>query len=380
MAFVFSYGWHLQNQIGQQLIIGISGTTLLPDEADFIVKNNIGGIILFKRNVESPQQVRDLCASIQTLRNRMPDKCPLFISIDMEGGRVARLKAPFTQWPPLAAIGRLDSTSVAFRFAMAMGEELKAVGINLDFAPCLDIFTNPANTVIGDRSLSTQPEAVARLGSALVRGYLKAGVIACGKHFPGHGNTLIDSHEDLPIENRSLDELDAVEFEPFKKAFRARLDLLMAAHIKFPKIDPEWPATLSEIFLKKILRETLRYRQLIITDDLDMKALTRHYDKSLIAVRALQAGCNILLYCNEPESPPIAIDAIAKALSDKTLNAETVSENHRRILTLKKEQLINPDPLPFDEMVKVVAHPEHLRLSKAIASGDVPADLLTQPT
>lgn len=370
----------MRQQIGQQLIIGIQGLTLSRDEADFIVKNNIGGVILFRRNVESPQQVRELSAEIQSLRTRMPDKAPLFVSVDMEGGRVARMRAPFTQWPPLAHLGKIDSTSVAFRFAQAMGEELKSVGVNLDFAPCVDIFTNPANTVIGDRAISTDPDQVAKIGSALVRGYIKADIIPCAKHFPGHGNTLIDSHEDLPVEEKSLEELETCEFEPFKKVFRARLDLVMAAHIKFPKIDPEWPATLSEIFLKQILRDRLRYRNLIITDDLDMGALKKNYDKATIAVRAVKAGANILLYCNEPDSPPTALDAIEKALADKSIDAATVNDNHKRILELKKASITKPDPFPMDEVSRIVGHPDHLRLSKGIAAGEVPADLLTQTT
>ena len=370
----------MRNLIGQQIIIGIQGTTLSNEEAEFIVKNNIGGVVLFKRNVESPAQIRELSIQIQALRSRMADKAPLFISIDMEGGRVHRLKPPFTQWPALASIGKIDSTSVAFRFAQVMAEELRAVGINLDYAPCLDIFTNPQNTVIGDRALSSTAEPVARLGSALVRGYIKGGVVACAKHFPGHGNTLLDSHLALPIENKTLEEIDAVELEPFKKAFRARIDLVMAAHIKFPKIDPEWPASLSEIFLKDILREKLRYRNLVITDDLDMKALTLNYDKGTIAVRALQAGCNILLYCNEPDSPPTALDAIEKALSAKTLNPQTVSENHQKVLALKKATLTWVDPASPQEMERIVGHPDNLRLAKAIAAGAVPADLLTQAT
>ena len=370
----------LRQQIGQQIIMGLSGLKLEKDEADFIVKNNIGGIILFKRNIESPEQVRNLCAKLQALRFQMPDKAPLFISIDMEGGRVHRLKAPFTQWPALAHVGKIDSTSVAFRFAQAMGDELRAVGINLDYAPCIDIFSNPANTVIGDRALATNAEAVSRLGSALVRGYLKADVIPCAKHFPGHGNTLIDSHVDLPVENKSLEELELLELEPFKKIFRARLDLVMAAHVKFPKIDPEWPASLSEIFLKDILREKLRYRAMIITDDLDMKALTLNYDKATIAVRALKAGANILLYCNEPDSPPTALDAAEKAVKDGVLTAATIEENYNKVLALKKEKLSSPDPLGANEMSRVVGHPDHVRLAKAIVDGTVPADLVAQTT
>lgn len=370
----------MRQQIGQQMIIGIKGLHLEKEEADFIVENNIGGVIFFGRNVESPEQVRELVLEIQSLRARMKDKAPLFVSIDMEGGRVHRLKPPFTKWPALASIGKIDSTSVAFRFAQAMGDELKAVGINLDYAPCIDIFTNPQNTVIGDRALSTKPEAVARLGSALVRGYIKAGVIPCAKHFPGHGDTLIDSHEGLPVEEKSLKELDAVEFEPFKKAIRARLDLIMAAHIKFPKIDPEWPASLSEIFLRQVLRDQLRYRGLVITDDLDMGALKNNYPKSLIAVRALKAGCNVLLYCNEPDSPSIAIDAISKAVADKELDAKIIAENHRAVLDLKKEKLTSADPASLEDVSRIIGHPDHLRLAKAIAAGAVPADLIAQAT
>jgi beta-N-acetylhexosaminidase len=370
----------MRQHIGQQLIIGIQGLALTSEEADFIVKNNIGGVILFRRNVESPEQLRSLCASIQGLRHRMADKAPLFISIDMEGGRVHRLRAPFTQWPALAHVGKIDSTSVAFRFAQAMGAELRAVGINLDFAPCVDIFTNPSNTVIGDRSLGTTAEPVARLGSALVRGYIKADVIPCAKHFPGHGHTLVDSHEDLPVEMKTLEELEQVELEPFRKVFRAKLDLVMSAHIKFPNIDPDWPGTLSEIFLKQILRERLRYRGLITTDDLDMKGLTKHFDKATIAVRALQAGANILLYCNEPDSPPTALDAIEKALSDGRLNAAVIEENQKRILELKRRSIAAPDPLSEAEVASIVGHPDHLRLAKAIVSGEVPADLLSQTT
>ncbi len=362
------------------MIIGLKGTTLLKEEADFIVANNIGGVILFARNVEAPEQVRELCSQVQALRHRMPDKAPLFISIDMEGGRVHRLKPPFTKWPALADVGKLDSTSVAFRFAQAMGDELRAVGINLDYAPSVDIFTNPANKIIGDRALSTNAETVARLGSALVRGYIKSGVIPCAKHFPGHGNTLLDSHFDLPIEQKSLAELEETELEPFKKVFKARLDMVMAAHIMYPKIDPDWPATLSEIFLKKILREHLRFRNLVITDDLGMHALSKNWDTATIATRALQAGVNILLYCNEFDAPPIAIEAIKKALADKTLDAATVNENAKKVLDLKREKLTSPDPLPMEDVSRIVAHPDHLRLAKAIVAGEVPADLLSQAT
>ncbi len=362
--------------IGQQLIIGIKGKALEKDEADFIVQNNIGGICLFSRNIEGPQQLRALVSQIQSLRHKMPEKAPLLIAIDMEGGRVHRLPPPFTQWPAAACLGKIDSTSVAFRFASAMGEELRAMGINLNFAPCVDVLSNPANKAIGDRALGTDPELVSRLASALVRGYIKSDVIPCAKHFPGHGNTIIDSHDELPVENKTLAELDAVEMAPFKKVFRARLDMVMMAHIKYPAIDPDWPASLSSKIIQDIVRTQYRYRNLIISDDLEMKALTKNFDKKTIAVRALQAGINILLYCNEPDSPPTAIDAIETAVKAGQLDAKIINENNKRVLALKKDKIVSVEPTTLDEISRLVGHPDHLRLAKAIVSGEVPADLI----
>ncbi len=366
----------MRDKIGQLMIIGLRDKTLTQDEAEFIVRNNIGGVILFPRNIESPEQLHTLCKSIQQLRHKTRDKLPLFISIDMEGGRVARLKKPFTEWPPIAKLGKIDSTSLSFKMALAMGEELAAVGINLNFAPCVDVLTNPENKLIGDRSISTDPEQVAKHASALVRGYIKAGVVACAKHFPGHGNTIIDSHEDLPVENVDLERLKSLELVPFKKAFRARLDMVMTAHIQFPKVDPKWPVTLSEIFIRDLLRKELRYRGLIITDDLDMKALAKNFERQEIPVRALQAGCDILLYCNEFDRPEMALQSIEKALKDGLLSAKNIDECYNRVALVKKEALLKPDPMPWAQASKVVGSAEHLHLAECISSGQVPDDLL----
>lgn len=368
----------MNRYVGQLVMIGVSGKALTADEKKFIVGNNISGVTLFSRNIESPQQVRQLCAEIQSLRHQMPDQAPLFIAIDMEGGRVARLKDPFTVWPPQKKLGDLDNATVSFHFTNKMGQELKAIGINLDFSPCLDVFTNPKNTVIGDRSISTDAETVARHASALIRGFIKAEVIPCAKHFPGHGNTLIDSHEDLPIEDADRKRLEEVELVPFKRAFRSRVDLIMTAHMMFPNIDKDWPVTLSEIFLKKILREDCRYRGLVITDDLDMKALAKHYDPQLIPIRALQAGADILLYCNEPDSPPKAIESVISGIAQGQLDPKMIEGLHAKILTYKKEKIKNPEPLPWEQAIKIIGHADHLKLSSAIASGVVPEGLLVE--
>ncbi|MBO9665420.1 MAG: beta-N-acetylhexosaminidase [Bdellovibrio sp.] len=364
--------------IGQHMFIGIQGHSLTADEKKFIVEQNIGGICLFGRNVAEPKQVHDLCAEIQSLRHRQADKAPLFIGIDMEGGRVHRLKAPFTVWPPLRKLGDLDAPTVSFHFANRMGMEMKAVGINLDFAPSVDVFTNAANTVIGDRSISSDPESVARHASALVRGYIKAEILTCAKHFPGHGNTIVDSHYDLPVENTDLESLEKCELIPFKKAFKSRVDMVMTSHIMFPKIDPDWPVTLSETFIQKIIREELRYKGMVITDDLGMKAMADHYGVEEIPVRALKAGVDLLLYCNEFDVPPIAIEAILGATAQGTLDKAQLEQSHRRILDLKKTKIPHPDPLDMSEVIKIVGHADHIKIATAIANGVTPDGLLPE--
>ena len=368
----------MRSTIGQLFFIGVSGHSLTAQEKKFIVENDISGVVLFARNVSTPEQVSLLCAEIQSLRHQTASKSPLFIAIDMEGGRVARLKAPFTVWPPLKHLGDIDSPAMSFHFAMAMGLELRSVGINLDFAPCTDTFTNPKNTVIGDRAVSSDPDMVAKHASALIRGYMKAHVVPCAKHFPGHGHTIIDSHFDLPVEVADLKRLNEVELKPFVKSFRSRVPMVMTAHIKFPNVDSQWPVTLSEVFLKKIARDEMRYRGLIITDDLDMKAMASHYDRADIPVRSLEAGADLLLYCNEPDSPPRALDAVEKAVKDGRVPAAQIQAIFEKVMNLKKEMLTNPEPWPIEKAKQIIGSAHHQALSLAMRENRV-LEGLTQP-
>lgn len=368
----------IRSLIGQHLFIGISGHSLTSEEKKFITLNNIGGICLFGRNVSEPKQVHDLCAEIQSLRHKQSDKAPLFIGIDMEGGRVHRLKAPFTTWPALRRLGELDAPAASYAFANCMGKELRAVGINLDFAPCVDIFTNPANTVIGDRSIGDDPELVGKHASALIRGYLKSGIITCAKHFPGHGNTLIDSHLDLPVEKADLDRLRKCELVPFIRAMRGRVDMVMTSHIKFPLIDPEWPVTLSEIFIKKLIRQECHYNGFVITDDLGMKAMANYFGAEQIPVRAIQAGAELLLYCNEPETPPMAMEALLRAYEERTIPELVFQKNHAKIIKFKQNKLVEPEPLPLEQINEIVGHPDHKRIAEAISRRELPQGLLSE--
>lgn len=367
----------MKTNFGQLMMIGIEGKALTNDEKKFIVENNISGVTLFGRNCDNPKQIHDLCTELQSLRHKMQDKAPLFIGIDMEGGRVARLKDPFTVWPPMSRLGDVDNPTVSFHLSHQMGMELKAFGINLDFSPCVDVLTNPANKVIGDRAISKDPEMVAKHASALVRGFIKAGVISCAKHFPGHGNTLLDSHEDLPVEDVDMKRLEEVELVPFKRCFKARIDMVMTSHIRFPKIDPKWPVTLSEIFIKKIIRENCRFRGLVISDDLGMKAMSNHFPKEEIPVRAVEAGVELLLYCNEFDVPPIALESLVTAVAQGRLQSSEIDATAQKILKFKKETLLDVDPIPFKDAMDIISNPNHKDLAANLKDGKVPANLPT---
>lgn len=366
----------LRKKIGQSFIIGFKGREASADVQKFILNNSIGGIILFARNIDNPIQVAELNNSLQSLV--MKTAPPLFSSIDMEGGRVARFKAPFTQWPPMKILGEIDSPSLCFKFAETMGKELLAVGVNMNYAPCVDVLTNPANTVIGDRAFGTEPEIVSKMGSAIVRGFVKVGVIPAVKHFPGHGDTLLDSHEDLPVVEHDLARLDEIEFAPFKKCFRARVEFCMTAHLVLKQVDAEWPATLSHKVLNGILRERLGYRNIVMTDDMEMKAITKNFPVEVSAVQAIKAGCNILLYCHELSVQEKALEAIVKAVTDGEIPESVIEENYQKVLKAKKENFPPSFKLAdVSTISQIVGHPDHLTLAKSIAKKEVPAGLTT---
>ena len=358
----------LRHLINQTLIVGIKGTSLTPEETQLFAKENIGGVILFDRNMESLKQLHNLINHIQSLAVKSPDQKPAFIAIDMEGGRVQRFKSPFTLWPTMQKLGTHNSPSLAFDFASTLGKELRSVGININFAPCLDVLTCQENHTIGDRALSNDTDTVERLGSAIIRGFMKENIIPCAKHFPGHGSTKIDSHLELPIEDISLEDLKQKHLPPFYRAFKTKLQLLMTAHIKYPSIDPDWPATLSEKILKGIARDKMCYRNLIISDDLDMKALRNHWSVKDIAVQAIKAGCNLLLYCNDFEFPHIAANTIEEAINNDIINKEQIIKNHQKMIKLKS--VIPFKRFSYQEVLQIVGQTNYQILSQFIASNE----------
>ena len=254
----------------------------------------LGGVILFARNIAEPGQVAELCYEAARL---VPD-LPLWVSIDQEGGRVARLKAPFTEWPPMATLGRSGDLRLAERFAAALAAELRAVGVTLDYAPVLDVLTSASNPVIGDRALAGEAAEVARLGAAIIRTLQHEGIAACGKHFPGHGDTTADSHHELPLVEHPPDRLRAVEFVPFRAAVDAEVATIMTAHVLVPSLDDKRPATLSRRIVTGLLRGELHYGGVILSDDLEMKAIANDYTVPSAAVLAVEAGCDGVLVCS----------------------------------------------------------------------------------
>src|SRR5947207_10093134 len=252
----------LRRQIGELLIAGFHGHQVPVELKSLAREFGLGGIILFDRNIVEPEQVAEL--SIEA--GELASDVPLWVSVDQEGGRVARLKAPFTEWPPMATLGRSGDVRLAERFARALAAELKSVGITLDYAPVLDIHTNPKNPVIGDRALAEKATEVARLGAAIVRTLQAEGIAACGKHFPGHGDTSTASHIELPLVEHPPDRLRRVEFLPFTAAIQAGVATIMTAHVLVPSLDEKRPASLSQRIVHDILREELNYDGVILSD------------------------------------------------------------------------------------------------------------------
>lgn len=322
---------HLQDTLGSLFMVGIPRPIVDDETRQQLHELRPGGIILFRRNYTTPEALTNLCAELHSL---FSDSRPL-IAIDHEGGRVHRLQPPFTHFPAMRNVGLTTSVNLAYQVGFAMGQELRSVGIDLDFAPVLDVLTNPANTVIGDRAFSTDPHQVALLGRAQARGLRDAGIIPCGKHFPGHGGTLLDSHEDLPRDERSREELQCVNLYPFQQAINQGLEMVMTAHVLYPALDPDFPGTASAKILTGLLRQQLGFNGVIITDDLEMGAVVRHSTIDQAVLSALTAGADMLLVCHKIDLAIAARDACLRAVESGTLLRSRVEEAAQRIAALK---------------------------------------------
>ncbi|MBX3271193.1 MAG: beta-N-acetylhexosaminidase [Sandaracinaceae bacterium] len=311
---------------GQVLLAGYPAGGPPAALVDALAADALAGVILFKRNTAAgPEDVAAQVARLAEASARTP-----LVAIDQEGGRVQRLRAPVLELPPMRALGARDEPALTRRAANALGRQLAALGINVDLAPVLDVDTNPDNPVIGDRSFGADPHLVARHGLAFARGLADAGVLACGKHFPGHGDTVEDSHLALPALAHDMARLEAVELVPFRAA-RAELPAMMTAHIVFRALDAERPATLSRRVVTGLLREQLGFAGLVVSDDLEMKAIADHYSVPRAAVEAIRAGCDLLLICSRLDWVAEAREAIAREAAADAAFAARLREAAARV-------------------------------------------------
>jgi beta-N-acetylhexosaminidase len=358
----------LGRDIGQLLIGSFPGTTLTPDLRALAREFDLGGVILFGRNVEAPEQVVELSGEIEALGRAMP----AWVSIDQEGGRVARLKEPFTKWPPMAVLGRSRSEALAERFGRALARELRAAGITLDYAPVLDIHTNPKNPVIGDRAFAERAEEVARYGSAVIRALQSEGVAACGKHFPGHGDTSTDSHHELPLVEHPPDRLRAVEFEPFRAAIVEQVAFIMTAHVLVPSLDEDRPATLSSAIVKGLLRDELGFKGVILSDDLEMKAVSARMPVPAAAVQAVIAGCDGLLVCSgDVDLQAATLEAIIKAAESGEIPPTRLDDALMRLRRAKERFLAGERPKTSARLKAlrgVIGRDEHQAIAAEMAA------------
>jgi len=340
------------DNVGQLIISGIKGLTLLPEEAEFIRNSKLGGIILFAHNYQDPAQLAELVNAIQKER----DEYPLFISVDQEGGRVVRFKTHFSQLPPMLQLSKLDSPKVTFEVHQLLAKELAACGVNVCYSPCCDILTNPENKVIGDRAFGEDVETVEKHISAAIRGLQTNGIIACAKHFPGHGNTFKDSHFDLPYVKTSIEELRNRELQPFVKASKSRVEMMMMAHLMVDAIDDQIPTSLSEKAYK-FLRDETKFSKIVITDDMEMKAVADRYSIEEAAVMALKAGTDILLY-RFMEDAEKAYKAVNEAIKKRVLLKDDIEAKLHRVEKCKKEYLSNYQPIYIPDVAKVFKNQE----------------------
>jgi len=348
----------LREKIGQMFLIGCPSEALTRDEQLLIAEYQFGGFILFKRNCAAPAQLAQLCRDLWHSAVEIPP----FIAIDQEGGRVHRLPEPFTHFPAAERIGEKRNADLARRLGRASAEELKLVGINLNFAPVLDVNSNPANPVIGDRAFGANPMQVIEISSAWTQGLRDGGIIPCGKHFPGHGETDKDSHFESPIVRKTLDELQTVELPPFAHACRSGIESLMTAHVLYPALDAKFPATLSESIVTGLLRHQLGYRGVVFSDDMEMKAISANYSVEAATLRAVQAGVNVLLYCQEMEKALRAFEFLCNEVERQPVVRARVEESYRRITELKRRYLQNFTAVTENEIAARIAELDHRRL------------------
>ncbi len=325
----------IKEKISQMFILGFSGTELGTENSNIqnMVKNGLGGVILFSENINSYRQINDLTKKLQSIA-----KIPLFISIDQEGGRVERtinIKDKINYLSPKElASSNLDLTK---KQAQIMADELKSMGVNMDFAPVLDVNTNENNPIIGVRSFGNNPDDVIKYSEPVYKTFKENNIIAVGKHFPGHGETSVDSHIDMPVVDLSFEELENIHIKPFKHAFSNGLDAVMIAHVLYRAFNESVPASLSSEIITGYLKEKLNFKGLIISDDMVMGGISKHYDFVTSCIKGINAGIDIFIYRYSDSKIVELIEELEKSVEKGLIPVERINESAEKILSIKQK-------------------------------------------
>ena len=325
----------LEQMAGQRLMVGFEGTELNRDLEFLIDTIKVGGIVLFARNLENPEQIRHLCDSIHEYA-RSSGQPPLFIAIDQEGGQVARLRKPFTQFP---GNSKMKDIKDAKYFARVTAKELKGVGINMNLAPVMDVAPEGINSVMAERSFGCDTIRVSELGATVIGNLQKRNIMSVAKHFPGIGRTTLDSHLDMPNLDIDINEMASTDLVPFEAAISKDVAGIMLSHIRYKKIDPEWPASLSVSIAKDLLRSRMNFGGVVMTDDLDMGAIRKHYDIQSVIWQMVTADIDIALICHKGPDIEKAFEEILNILDDSGLLKAKGEASANRIMELKRKYL-----------------------------------------
>ena len=358
----------LARACGQLISVGFDGTTPPDDLLQWIAAGEVGSVMLFRPNIASPGQVAQLVAA---LRRAAPADSPIVVAVDQEGGLVQRLRAPLTEWPDMLSVGKAGDLARTEQVGRALGGELAALGIGWDFAPVLDVHTNPANPVIGNRAFGVTPDDAAAHALSFWRGLTAAGLVGCGKHFPGHGDTHADSHLTLPVVAHDEERLRRVELAPFAAAARAGIDAIMTAHVIYPAFDRNWPATLSRRILTDLLRGELGFGGVIVSDDLGMKAVADRHPIEELAVMSVAAGADHLLIREPAESQRAAFAALVHAGETRSEIRARVEESAARVIKMKSLARVGM-PAPAAMLPSLLGTPAHKALAASFTRGAPP--------
>lgn len=331
----------LDEKIGQLVVSGFYGTTLDENILKLIKEDKISGVILFNRNVKDSSTLLSLNNSLK--ESNKNNKLPLFISVDEEGGLVTRMPKDIKRLPTNKYIGSLNNKDLSYKVGEILGEQLSYFGFNMNFAPVLDINSNPNNPVIGDRSFGNNKDTVASLGTSTMKGIQSKNIISVVKHFPGHGDTSVDSHINLPVVNYDINRLKSFEFVPFKTAIQNGADAVMVGHILLPKIDSKYPSSMSYEIVTNILRKDLGFNGLVVSDDMTMGAITEKYSIEEASIKSINAGVDLLLVCQKYENTENVLKALKEAALNGTISKERLDNALYNIISIKKKYLLNKE-------------------------------------